>query len=279
MKFNWSLAPKTGLILLFSVFISELMIRTMFPKLMISSFLEALLGAGFLTFVVNFVVYRWVVIPVDQVETKMKLYRDQLEDAEHIAHFGSWEHDLKSDRVICSKGGAHLLGLDPEQTDLNFNSFLSMVRFEDRSMIKNALSNPDKNNQDFEFENKFQRKDGAVRIMRVHGRYYFDENENPIRAVGTIQDVTEIRNQEQVLVELQARIAKNAKLANMSQMSAGVHHEIVYPLAIIQEETNMILTLVRENQFNSETGYTNLENIFQMCERITKTMGNLKILP
>ena len=188
-----SLASRSGLILLVTIFLSELTIMTLFPSLMVSPFYGALLDAGILTFIVNFVVYLWVVLPLNRIENKALLYRQQLEDAEHIAHFGSWEHDLRSDRLTCSKGGLDLFGLDPDHSNLIFKEFLAMVRPEDRSIFRNTLRITHEENHDFELEHQIYGKNGATRFLQIRGRYFFDRSDNPIRTVGTIQDVTEIR--------------------------------------------------------------------------------------
>jgi PAS domain S-box-containing protein len=168
-----------------------------------------------------------------EAEHELLLNRRQLEDAEAVALMGSYERDLVWGRLNWSPGGYRLFGLDPSGTELTFELFLSMVHPEDRPRLVDTLQRAFRDSSDYEMEYRILRLDGATRTLHVRGRLFKAPDGRPLRSLGTMQDVTALRDQERTIREQQQALAHGEALAAIGSLAASVAHEVNNPLAYV----------------------------------------------
>lgn len=121
--------------------------------------------------------------------------------AQQIAHVGSWEWEPGSDRAVWSEEMYRIFGLPPGSPPLTWESYLAKVAAEERSDIAGSLEGILRDGQPLDFEQTIVRPDGAVRL--VHGRVEVvpDAPGQPVRLVGTMQDITERKRAEEGRVQ------------------------------------------------------------------------------
>jgi len=112
------------------------------------------------------------------------------DNTEQSAGFGSFELDLKTGEARYSPGLRRILGV-PDELALTSGLILERVHPEDREVVEQALERAGREREPLTFEVRVQRLDGAERIVRAHGEAVTSANGDPIRVVGTLQDVTE----------------------------------------------------------------------------------------
>jgi PAS domain S-box-containing protein len=130
-----------------------------------------------------------------ELETAYRSSKDREEhfiDAQKLAHVGSWERDLATNKLNWSDEVYHIYGLDPEEFEINFDEFLKKVHPRDieklNCAIKEAL-----NGRFYEIEYGISWPSGEERLISAHGRAIFDEKNTPVRLRGVVQDITEHR--------------------------------------------------------------------------------------
>jgi diguanylate cyclase (GGDEF)-like protein/PAS domain S-box-containing protein len=109
---------------------------------------------------------------------------------EQSAGFGSFELDLKTGEARYSPGLRRILGA-PDELALTSGLILERVHPEDREVVEQALERAGREHEPLSFEVRVQRLDGVERVVRAHGEAVTASNGDPIRVVGTLQDVTE----------------------------------------------------------------------------------------
>src|SRR6185436_1135773 len=62
----------------------------------------------------------------------------QLREAQSLAHFGSWEWDLREDRITWSEVMYQLMGVDRASFRPSAEAFVGMVHPEDRERVQRA---------------------------------------------------------------------------------------------------------------------------------------------
>lgn len=122
----------------------------------------------------------------------------QLAEAEEVATIGSWEWDVPTGRVQWSDELYRMHGYEPQAFPMTFEAATALVDPEDRVRIQRNMEQAFRRGvADVpEIEYGITHRDGSPRRLLGKGRLSFDADGVPTRMVGTVQDVTEIRELE-----------------------------------------------------------------------------------
>jgi diguanylate cyclase (GGDEF)-like protein/PAS domain S-box-containing protein len=137
-----------------------------------------------------------------QIEEELRESRRRLDEAQQIAHVGSWEWDVDTGRVSWTDELYRMYGIEPEQFQGTFESFLSRVHPDDRDLVTNTVQASLASHQPFQFEHRVIHPDGRIVILQGRGRIIADANGRAIRLIGSGQDITESKNVEMRLQQL-----------------------------------------------------------------------------
>lgn len=118
-----------------------------------------------------------------------------LAEAQTIARFGSWEWDVRADRVDWSDELYRIYGYEPGGLDVTFGRYLEHVHPDDRDRVAGTIGGALESAGTFEFEERIRRPDGSERVLESKG-YVVTEGGRAVRMVGTCRDVTEAREAE-----------------------------------------------------------------------------------
>jgi PAS domain S-box-containing protein len=130
---------------------------------------------------------------------KLKQSERRLAEAQQVAHIGSWERDLRTNEVSWSHELYCLFGLKTHDGNLNYQEFLNMVVPQDVDRIRALVDEAIRERRGFNFDYRITHSDGGIHIMNDRGSIILNEEGEPIRLVGTAQDVTDLRQSEQAL--------------------------------------------------------------------------------
>jgi two-component system sensor kinase FixL len=154
------------------------------------------------------------------------------------ADLGTWEWDLQSDTVIRSTKIYELLGIDPLTGADDANTFWRMVDPEDLKRVLDALERLKSSGRDWRDEFRVYRPDGSVRWIAAVGRLVRDADGTPRTMYGVNYDITEqktaeakIRQSEARTQSLKEQLMHVGRISELSQVSAGIAHELNQPLA------------------------------------------------
>lgn len=129
----------------------------------------------------------------------------RLDESQRIAHLGSWEWEIESNHLSWSKETYHIFGLEPgsEEQD-NYASFIAALHPEDRLQVGKAVREALQHRTPYSLEYRIIRADNQrERILHAHAETIRDPaNGQPLRMVGTIQDVTARRQALQKLEQV-----------------------------------------------------------------------------
>ena len=115
----------------------------------------------------------------------------QLQAAQRIAHVGSYEWDLVTDRLIWSEEHRRIFGLEPDEPVDNAR-YLEAVHPDDRKRILDAIARSLRDGDPIEMRYRILRPDGQERVLVARGETQRDAAGRPIRHRGTAYDVTDL---------------------------------------------------------------------------------------
>lgn len=134
-----------------------------------------------------------------RLEQELAQYRDNLDAAQSIARVGSWEWNIGEDAIVWSRQAFRLFGRDPADPPPTFETFVSYIHPQDRETVLNAIQQTLQEHSPLDVSHRVLLADGTVRYAHGQGRLVLNDGGQPLKLIGTVQDVTELRRVERRL--------------------------------------------------------------------------------
>jgi PAS domain S-box-containing protein len=156
-----------------------------------------------------------------------------------------WLRDLSGDRVWVSQGWRHLFGV-PADASIDYQLFLKRVHRDDRELVNRAMEHALKHRTDYVAEYRVVLPDGTERWVASRGRLYFDKDGKAERIGGMAIDITERKQAEAQVRELQKQLARASRVSIMGQLATSIAHELNQPLGAILLNAEAAGTLLNQ---------------------------------
>ncbi len=141
-----------------------------------------------------------------QMQEALHKSQKQLSKAQHIAHMGSFEWDIAADRVTVSDAMYSLFDLDPNKAGaLMMSDILQWIHPDDVDLVVKTQQQSlvDKSAKPLEYRIVLQ--DKTVKHAYSEAEVVYNEQGEPTRIIGVVQDVTERKQLEAALSESEQR--------------------------------------------------------------------------
>jgi PAS domain S-box-containing protein len=130
--------------------------------------------------------------------------RDALEEAQRIAHVGSWHWNISSGSLDWSAETFRIFGFEPRAFDATYEGFLGFIHPDDREAVERAVSEALSGDGHYDVEHRVVRPKGEERVVHERGEVTFDKAGKPERMIGTVQDVTDLTRLREELARSEA---------------------------------------------------------------------------
>ena len=128
---------------------------------------------------------------VRKSESELRRSQARLEQAQSIAHMGSWEWDIRANRVTWSNELFRIYGLDPSQFRASFEGYIERVHPDDRDRVQATIGRALADHRPFVFQERIVRPDGEVRQLESQGEVVLDHDGAVTKMIGVCHDITE----------------------------------------------------------------------------------------
>ncbi|MEW6496515.1 MAG: PAS domain-containing protein [Cyanobacteriota bacterium] len=171
-------------------------------------------------------------------EEKLKKNEANLLAAQRIAHVGSWEFDVRSQKLTWSQEKFRIFGLDLSKPEPTYLQLIEMIHPDDRPMFEQAVNQALASGTSYEIVFRIKRPNGQIRHIETKGEAVFNGSGQIIQLFGTVVDITERKlAEEETLKALQReRELSEAK----SRFIAMASHEFRTPLTTIQSSADLL---------------------------------------
>ncbi len=114
-----------------------------------------------------------------------------LNEAEKIAHTGSYECQVPTMKIRFSEGMFHIFGVEPGAFEPTLDSIDERSEASDALAVRAILERAIANRQPYQYRRRIFRPDGSQRIVESFGRVECDEQGVVLRLLGTARDITD----------------------------------------------------------------------------------------
>ena len=192
-------------------------------------------------------------------EEKLRISEARLNEAQSVAHLGSWNWNMLDDKLEATAEHFNICGLDKNKV-LTFKDSMNAVHKDDRrsvqAFVKNLLSNDTCDEFPSEIEHRIVRPDGTVRIVYERVKVKYNYQHIPESLVGTLQDITERS-------KMQTEILRAQKLESVGVLAGGIAHDFNNILTVILGNVNLAMVHTKSNEKVCKT----LNNVEKACLR------------
>jgi PAS domain S-box-containing protein len=207
---------------------------------------------------------------------KIKDNEEKLNIVINATELGTWELDLATDDMIISDRFMEIFGY-PKGTILEHKQILNSLHPDDVGK-RNKAFNESLLSGNLHYESRVNWNDNSIHWIEVKGRVFYNENNKPLKLIGTVRDISEQKMfAQQLEIQVQERTSQleqknkelekiNAELQSFAYVSG---HDLQEPLRKIQTFSSWLLE--KENQNLSETG----KDYFMRMQGAAKRMQTL----
>jgi two-component system, cell cycle sensor histidine kinase and response regulator CckA len=183
--------------------------------------------------------------------------RAVLEQAQRVAHTGSWVSELDgSGRLRWSVETHRIFDLTPAEFEGTTAAFYGFVHPGDRDLVRAAAREAIDTGRPYDIEHRIVRRDGTVRWLHERASITRDAQGRALRMIGTAQDITDRR-----LLEEQLR--QSQKMEAIGRLAGGIAHDLNNALTAIAGYAELALGELA----NEHTARADVEEIRRAAER------------
>lgn len=154
-----------------------------------------------------------------------------MKEAEHLAHFGSWQVDLLTGKHKWSDESYRIFGYEPGEIEPNYEKFLLQVHPDDKGALKKLLDEAIKHLPTQQCEFRIIDKNEKTKYLNTKIVVHRNHEQKAVRLIGFALDITEQRKQTKAIEE------QNIQLMEIAWLQS---HEVRAPLARMMGLINLI---------------------------------------
>lgn len=151
-----------------------------------------------------------------QAEDKLRQQQMLLQESQALSHLGSFEWDIRANRLIWSDELYRIYGYEPGDIEITLEQFVSHLHPEDRRKVEGAIQAACSGAAGYRTEERIIRSTGEERLLKSIGKVITDESGAPVRIIGACQDITEQKQAEAELESSQKLVAAMAQASPLT---------------------------------------------------------------
>ncbi len=159
-------------------------------------------------------------LQLEETARNLAISEKRFVEAQEMAHFGNWEMDIVSNSMKWTDEVYRIFGYNPGSIKPTFSDYLNYVHQEDKESVEDFFEHSTKDGQLHRLEHRIIVDGRTIKYVSIQAKVYFENVNNKILLVGALQDITERKLSEQIIIEKnmssQTSKLKEEAIADMS---------------------------------------------------------------
>ncbi|MES1982073.1 MAG: PAS domain-containing protein [Pseudomonadota bacterium] len=137
-----------------------------------------------------------------QRDDELKKIRERYELATNVGKVGIWDWEPVSGNIVWNDEMYRVLGLTQGKVTPSSELFFEMIPLEDRKLIISAVREAIAAKSPYSMDFRVIHRNGQEHVCHASGIVEFDANDQAVRMLGTVQDITHRRQNEEQIWQL-----------------------------------------------------------------------------
>lgn len=138
----------------------------------------------------------------EQMVEKVVHSESMLKKAQSIAQLGSWELNFATGILEFSEEACTIFGVENSNHGRTFEYWVQLLHPDDRERVLSERKISHDTFSSFSTNHRIIRPEGSIRHIHTQSQFEFDKSGKPIRTFGIVHDITEIKEAEQKIAEV-----------------------------------------------------------------------------
>jgi PAS domain S-box-containing protein len=209
-----------------------------------------------------------------RTEEELAKRESLLAEAESLANLGSWELDLRTGEMTWSLQLYRILGYDPAQTMPTFAEFARLIQLDLKDEMHHDAPAGPSHRYPIESVIRWELLDGSARILHTRAWPSHSGGGEPLRMIGTTEDVTERTKQETELRRLSRQLL-HARDAEQRRIARDLHETAVQSMAAIKMMLGRIRNMVPKSSKRARDLVRSATEVADEIIREVRTISHL----
>ncbi|MDW5562313.1 MAG: PAS domain S-box protein [Methanomassiliicoccus sp.] len=194
-----------------------------------------------------------------EAEEEIRSSRDQLAEAQRIAHLGSWDWNLEDNKLVWSEEAYRIFKKDSNEFIPTYERYKALLDPSDKAFVESEVQAALDYKRPVDMIYHIILDDGTRKTVQQMGKVTFDDKGNPIRMDGIVQDITDRKRIEDALRQA------NMKLNLMSNITRHDMRNVIMTIDGYLELASMPKNEQKRNELISKA-QASLEHLDRLVQ-------------
>jgi two-component system sensor histidine kinase UhpB len=204
-----------------------------------------------------------------------------LAQAEELAHLGSWEYNIKTNKLLWSEELYKIFGVSEMEHTPSLDALEKILHPDYRDRILKNLKNFIAKGETLSQYEKIVRPDGEIRYLQTNAIKRKGENGEVNKIIGATLDITELREMEQELLYSQKQLrALTERLRSTREderkfLAREIHDEFGQLLTALKMDVDLMIDDLENNNPKTELMIFNLRSIESLIKKAITSVQDI----
>lgn len=147
---------------------------------------------------------------------------------ETIPDIGICEWHIQNDNIDWSDNAYEILGIKPENFDGTFNAYLNLIHPQDKTRVHRDIQKALRSKHPFAINHRIIAEGDNAKYLHFCGYIAHDVNDQPLKIIGAIQDITASKSIENKLAKSEQQLKEAQRLGKIGSWEWDIENDKIH---------------------------------------------------